>query len=172
MAKLDILEYPDPMLRQTARPVTQFDAQLEQLTDNLKDTLYATSGIGLCAPQVGHSVQLLVMDLSDNHTKPEVFINPTLVSKSGLAIAEEQCLSIPGIAAKVMRAGVVQVRAYDVMGKEFERELEGMSAICLQHEIDHLNGMLFIDRLSKLRRFRFRRILRALENNEASLQSA
>ncbi|MFK7892370.1 MAG: peptide deformylase [Granulosicoccus sp.] len=167
MAQLDIVEYPDPVLRQVAKPVSVFDAALQELTDNLTDTLYCTSGIGLCAPQIGYSQQLLVMDLSEDQTKLEVFINPKILSKSGFAIAEERCLSIPGVAAKVIRAGVVQISAQNIQGQTFEQTLEGMSAICMQHEIDHLQGTLFIDRVSRLRGLLFKRALRSLDVKHA-----
>ncbi len=163
MAQLNIVEYPDAMLRQQAVKITSFDASTAEVSANLLDTLYSTSGIGLCAPQIGESVQILVMDLSDDHSQPEVFVNPTILKKSGMAIAEEACLSIPGVAAKVMRSGQILVQAQDINGEPFEREYQNMKAVCLQHEIDHLQGKLFIDRISSLRRYRFRQALRALE---------
>ncbi len=165
MAQLDIVEYPDAVLRKEAAAITSFDASTAELSANLLDTLYSTSGIGLCAPQIGQSQQMLVMDLSENHSQPEVFVNPTILSKSGLAIVEETCLSIPGVAAKVMRSGQILVQAQDIYGEPFEREYVDMKAVCLQHEIDHLHGKLFIDRLSSLRRYRFRQALRKLETN-------
>ncbi|MFK8079881.1 MAG: peptide deformylase [Granulosicoccus sp.] len=168
MAKLEIIEYPDPLLRQQAVPVKQFDESTHLLVTNLLDTLYSTSGIGLCAPQVGQSVQMLVMDLSDSKNHPEVFINPVILAKAGFAIADESCLSIPGVSAKVIRSGVINIRAQNQDGTLFEQEYEGMKAICLQHEIDHLEGKLFIDRLSRIRQFRFRQTLHRLENNAAS----
>jgi len=165
MAKLEIIEYPDPLLRQQAKLVERFDASLHGLIENLTQTLYSTEGIGLCAPQVGKSVQLLVMDLSRKQSEPEVFINPAIVSRAGFAIVDESCLSIPGVSAKIMRASAVTVTAQDAEGQVFEREVEGMKAVCLQHEIDHLQGKLFIDRVSRLRQLRFRRALHRLENN-------
>jgi len=167
MSVLSIRNYPDPVLRQSAKPVTVFDNTLRTLANDLTETLHGTSGIGLCAPQVGHSVQLLVMDLSDDHSNPQLFINPRILSKAGMAIAEERCLSLPGMAARIIRSGVVQVSAQDVNGRTFECQLEGMHAVCLQHELDHLQGILFIDRLSKLRRFRLRHALHDLESREA-----
>jgi len=168
MAKLEIIEYPDPLLRLQAKPVEHFNDALHGFVDSLIETLHSTSGIGLCAPQVGKSQQVLVMDLSEKQNAPDVFINPVIKAKAGFAIVEESCLSIPGIAAKIMRAGVVSVHAQDQKGQVFEREFEGMQAVCLQHEIDHLQGILFIDRLSRLRRYRFRQQLLRLENNAAS----
>ena len=165
MSATSIVQYPDSLLRQQSLDVTEFDDSLKALADNLKDTLYSTSGIGLCAPQIGHSIRLLIMDLSDDHSAPEVFVNPTIRNRAGLAIAEERCLSLPGVAAKVMRSGQVLLQAHDLNGDVFEREYEGMKAVCLQHEIDHLEGKLFIDRISRLRSLLFRRTLQALENN-------
>lgn len=164
MAQLPIVEYPDAVLRQQAVAVSSFDSTTAELSAALLDTLYSTSGIGLCAPQIGQSLQVLVMDLSDNHSQPEVLVNPTILKKAGMAIVTEACLSIPGVAAKVMRSGQVLVQAYDIHGEVFEREYADMKAVCLQHEIDHLQGKLFIDRISSLRRYRFRHALRALES--------
>lgn len=168
MAKLEIIEYPDPLLRQQAAAVEQFNSSLHSLVDNLAETLYSTSGIGLCAPQVGQSRQVMVMDLSEKQNELEVFINPEIVAKAGFAIVEESCLSIPGIKAKVIRSGMVSIKAHNQKGEVFERDYEGMRAVCLQHEIDHLQGKLFFDRVSRLRQFRFRRSLHRLENNAAS----
>lgn len=168
MAKLEIIEYPDPLLRLQAAPVEHFNATLSTLVSNLTETLYATSGIGLSAPQVGNSTQVFVMDLSEKQNEPELFVNPEILSKSGFAIVEESCLSIPGVAAKVVRSGMVSIRAQNVDGQVFERDYEDMKAVCLQHEIDHLQGKLFFDRISRLRQFRFRRTLLRLENNAAS----
>ena len=165
MAILKIIEYPDPLLRRQASPVTQFDANLAALIEDLYQTLHATPGIGLSAPQVARSLQLMVMDMSDDKSAPDVLINPQILSKAGLAIADESCLSIPGITAKVMRANAIRVKAHDQTGETIEREFEGMHAVCVQHEIDHLQGKLFIDRLSRFRRFRFRHQLRSLERN-------
>lgn len=168
MAKLEIIEYPDPLLRLQAAPVEHFNATLSTLVSNLTETLYATSGIGLSAPQVGNSTQVFVMDLSEKQNEPEVFVNPQILTKSGFAIVEESCLSIPGVAAKVVRSGMVSIRAQNVDGQVFERDYEDMKAVCLQHEIDHLQGKLFFDRISRIRQFRFRRTLHRLENNAAS----
>ena len=165
MAILKIIEYPDPLLRRQASPVTQFDANLAVLIDELIQTLNATPGIGLSAPQVARSLQLMVMDLSDDKSAPDVLINPQILNKAGLAIADESCLSIPGITAKVIRSNAIRVRAQDSTGDTVEREFEGMHAVCVQHEIDHLQGKLFIDRLSRFRRYRFRHQLRSLEQS-------
>lgn len=162
MSALPIIEYPDKRLQSESAPVERFDHELNRLVDNLRDTLYATTGIGLCAPQLGDLRRVLVMDLSESQSDCQEYINPVIRSKSGIAIANESCLSLPGISAKVVRAAQVRVWAQDRHGESFERELDGMYAICLQHELDHLDGKLFIDRLSALRRLPFRSRLDAM----------
>jgi peptide deformylase len=166
MAQLPILQYPHPALRSTSAPVQHFDQELWSLLDNLKDTLYATPGIGLCAPQVGELKQVVVMDLSDDNSALEEYINPEIITHSGLAIATEACLSLPGLKAKVRRAGTIVVKACDRHGDAFERTLENMHAICLQHELDHLEGKLFIDRISALRRLPMRGRLAAMNQTQ------
>lgn len=152
MAQLDILVYPDPHLRVTADPVTDFGADLDRLVDDLVETLHATSGIGLSATQVGDRRAVLVMDLSEDHSEPREYINPVILSKSTPGFVEERCLSIPGVVGNVVRATEVRVRAQDRTGATFERDLSQMHAVCMQHEVDHLNGKLFIDRLNIFRR--------------------
>lgn len=152
MALLTILEYPDPRLRLIAQPVTAFDSSLGQLVDDLLETLYASEAIGLCAQQANDLRQVIVMDLSGNASAPQVYINPELMSGLRLGMVEESCLSVPGVVASVARNTEIRVRAQDRDGVPFERELDGMDAVCLQHEMDHLVGKLFVDRLSWLRR--------------------
>jgi len=159
MALLSILEYPDPRLRTRAAPVTEFDAALSRLIDDLFETMYAAPGIGLAASQVNVHRQLIVMDLSETHDAPLVFINPQILARDGGGITEEGCLSVPGIFDKVERAQRVRVRAQDRHGATFERELDGLVAVCLQHEMDHLEGKLFVDYLSGLKRERIRKKL-------------
>lgn len=156
MAERPILEYPDPRLRERSAPVASFDATVDRLVDDLFDTLYATSGIGLSAPQLGALQRVLVMDHSGNATAPEVYINPELLQRAAIGIVEESCLSVPGVTGNVFRATRARVRAQDRTGAVFECDLEGMPAVCLQHEIDHLEGKLFIDRLMPWRRLLFR----------------
>lgn len=168
MTKLPIVEFPDERLTTPSAPVRQFNIELSDLIDNLTETLYATTGIGLSAPQVGRMQQVMVMDLSDDHSNAQVFINPTIVSKAGFAIADEACLSLPGINAKVIRSAEVVVSACNKSGIQFETTLNGMSAICLQHELDHLNGILFTDRISALRRLQFRSTFAALRRRAQS----
>jgi peptide deformylase len=156
MARLPILEYPDPRLRQRAEPVAAFDAGLERLVGDLLETLYGTTGIGLSAPQAGIRRQVLVMDLSGSASAPDVYINPKILTRALPGLVEESCLSVPGVVGNVVRATQVRVSARDPAGEVFERNLEGMHAVCLQHEMDHLAGKLFVDRLSLLRRLRVR----------------
>jgi len=155
MAQRRVLEYPDPRLNQQAQPVTLFDQALGQLIEDLFDTLYATSGIGLCAPQVGELQQVLVMDLSEDHSEPQIFVNPKLLSTATPCMVEESCLSVPDYVSVVRRFADATVSACDRGGTPFKRELSGMSAGCLQHEMDHLNGKLFVERLPWLRRMYF-----------------
>lgn len=156
MALLAILEYPDPRLRLTAQPVVVFDASLARLVDDLCETLRASKGIGLAAPQTGDRRQVLVIDLSGGEAEPEIYINPEILARTAPGLVEESCLSVPGVVGNVVRATQVRVRARDRSGETFERDLEGMPAVCLQHEMDHLVGKLFVDRLPLLRRLRFR----------------
>ncbi|MEM6576205.1 MAG: peptide deformylase [Pseudomonadota bacterium] len=152
MAVRPILEIPDPRLRRVAQPVTEFDDSVLSLVEDLRDTLYTTTGIGLCAPQLGDLRQILVMDLSEDHSDLQVFINPVIHGRDVLGMIEESCLSIPDVVARVVRPTEVDVSAVDQFGKPFETHLSGMSAVCLQHEMDHLAGRLFVDRLSLFRR--------------------
>lgn len=171
MAILPIVEYPDERLSTPSAPISRFNIELSDLVDDLTETLHATSGIGLSAPQVGRLQQVLVMDLSDDHSEVQVFINPSIVSKCGLAIADEACLSLPGINAKVIRSAEVVVSACDKNGIQFQSTLSGMSAICLQHELDHLNGILFTDRISALRRLQFRSTLSTLRRGQSAAET-
>lgn len=159
MALLQILEYPDPRLRTRAQPVTQFDADLSRLIDDMFATMYAAPGIGLAATQVDVHKRLIVIDISADQSEPLVFINPEILSKEGVGKMEEGCLSVPGIYDEIRRAAQVRVRAYDRTGAVFERDLEDVLAVCLQHEMDHLEGKLFVDYLSDLKRERIRKKL-------------
>jgi peptide deformylase len=159
MAKLTILEYPDDRLRTKARPVTRFDAALQQLAADMLETMYAAPGVGLAATQVDVHQQLLVADVSDAHDDPRVFVNPEILTREGVAVREEGCLSVPGIFEEVERAARIRIRAQDVHGKGFEVDAEGLLAVCIQHEMDHLAGKLFVDYLSELKRQRIRKRL-------------
>jgi peptide deformylase len=152
MAKLPILEFPDPRLRTIAKPVTQVDDSLRQLVDDMFETMYAAPGIGLAATQVNVHQQLLVLDVSEDHNQPMVFINPEILRAEGHQVYQEGCLSVPGIFADVKRAERIAVKALDRDGKAFELEAEGLLAVCIQHEMDHLAGKVFVDYLSPLKR--------------------
>ena len=156
MALLSILEYPDPRLRLRSEPLSTFDVSTARLVDDLLETLYATTGIGLSAPQAGIRRQVLVMDLSGDASAPQVYINPQILSSAVPALVEESCLSVPGVVGNLVRPTRLRVRARDGLGQVFERDLEDMHAVCLQHELDHLSGRLFIDHLPLVRRLRIR----------------
>lgn len=152
MAKLEILETPDPRLRTIAKPVKRYDDTLTRLLDDMIETMYDAQGIGLAATQVNVHQRILVLDVSENQDTPREYINPEIVASEGTETCEEGCLSVPGIYAEVSRAEKIRVRARDRNGDSFEEDLDGMHAICLQHEMDHLVGKLFIDYLSPLKR--------------------
>ncbi len=159
MAHLAILEFPDPRLRTRAIPVTRFDAALGRLVDDMLETMYAAPGIGLAATQVDVHRRVVVIDISETHDQPQVFINPEILASAGEEVTEEGCLSVPTVFEEVKRAARVRARAQDRTGAVFERELDGLLAVCLQHEMDHLQGKLFVDYLSGLKRDRIRRKL-------------
>lgn len=152
MARLEILEIPDIRLRTVAKPVEEFDGELERLIADMTETMYAAQGIGLAATQVNVHKRLLVLDVSEAQDCPRVYINPEILASEGSETCEEGCLSVPGIYAEVSRAERIRITARNPDGSSFEEELDGMHAICLQHEIDHLNGKLFVDYLSPLKR--------------------
>ena len=159
MALKTILEFPDPRLRTRAQPVVQFGARLQRLIDDMLETMYAAPGVGLAATQVDVHQRLIVIDVSDTHNEPLVLINPEIIACEGEASAEEGCLSVPGIFDSVKRAARVRVRAQDRTGQSFERDCAELLAVCVQHEMDHLEGKLFVDYLSNLKRDRIRKKL-------------
>ncbi|MGF1507987.1 MAG: peptide deformylase [Myxococcota bacterium] len=163
MPQRTILEVPDPRLRLPATPVEDFDESLKTLVADLIDTLHHSgTAIGLCAPQVADPRRVLVMDLSSRRCEPQVYINPVIQSRARFTFAEESCLSVPGVLVNVWRATRVLVQAQDPTGAPFERELDGLHAVCLQHEMDHFAGKLLVDRMWFLQRLRFnRRLARA-----------
>jgi peptide deformylase len=156
MAKLDILHYPDARLHTVAKPVAAVDARIRQLIDDMAETMYAAPGIGLAATQVNVHERVIVIDLSETHDVLRVFINPEIVAQSGREESEEGCLSVPGVFDKVTRAERVTVRALDRDGKPFELQADGLLAVCIQHEMDHLMGKVFVDYLSNLKRSRIK----------------
>jgi peptide deformylase len=159
MALLQILEFPDPRLRNRAQPVSQVDAALRTLIDDMFETMYGAPGIGLAATQVNVAKRVLVIDLSEQHDQPLALINPEILERAGVEETEEGCLSVPGYFDKVTRAETIRVRALDRDGKQIEFDADGLLAVCIQHEIDHLDGKLFVDYLSELKRTRIRKKL-------------
>ena len=172
MALREIRKYPDPILHQKTGRVEKIDAGIERLIEDMVETMHAAPGVGLAANQVGIPLQLAVIDLSSQEEKERrhpllVIINPEVLAMEGAVVEEEGCLSIPEYADKVKRAARVKIRAQDRTGKVFELEGEGLLAKALQHEIDHLNGMLFVDRLSTLKKSIFKRKRRKMAAEEA-----
>ena len=159
MAILNVLSFPDERLRTVAKPVESVNEEIKQLISDMFETMRDENGIGLAATQVDRHVRVVVMDVSENQDTPRVFINPEITTKEGSTVSEEGCLSVPGNYAKVDRAEKVTVKALDGEGNSFELEAEGLLAICIQHELDHLKGKLFIDYLSPLKRQRIRKKL-------------
>lgn len=159
MARLPILEFPDQRLRTRAEPVLAVDDDLRRLIDDMFETMYAAPGIGLAATQVDVHRRLVVIDISEQRNQPLVLVNPELISRDGVEDTEEGCLSVPGIYEKVRRAERIRVRALDRNGEQIEFDADGLLAVCIQHEIDHLDGKVFVDYLSDLKRFRIRKKL-------------
>nr|MBV6630192.1 peptide deformylase [Oceanococcus sp. HetDA_MAG_MS8] len=157
MAQLKILQFPDPRLRQVAKPVGRFDRSYFKTFDDMFDTMYAAPGVGLAATQVGIDERFTVIDVSDGREDPLVLINPEIITGTNACDLEEGCLSVPGHQEKVRRFTEVRVRALDRDGKPIEFEADGLLAHCIQHEIDHLDGKLFVDYLSQLKRNRIRK---------------
>ncbi len=159
MAKLTILVFPDPRLRKIASPVDVVDDALRGLIDDMFETMYDAPGIGLAATQVDVHRRLLVADVSANSNEPHALINPVILEKDGVTVSEEGCLSVPGYYEEVERAEHIRVRYQDRSGTEIETEMDGTLAICVQHEVDHLDGKLFVDYLSEAKRSRIRKRL-------------
>ncbi|CEA04740.1 peptide deformylase [Pseudomonas saudimassiliensis] len=169
MAILNILEFPDPRLRTIAKPVEVVDDRIRQLVDDMFDTMYDAPGIGLAATQVNVHERVIVMDLSDDRSEPRVFINPELEPLTeDLEEMQEGCLSVPGFYETVTRPERVRVKALDRDGQAFDIICEGLLAVCIQHECDHLNGKLFVDYLSNLKRDRIRKKLEKLHKAQAN----
>lgn len=154
MALLPILQYPDERLHRIAAPVSQVDAKIKKLIKDMAETMYAAPGIGLAATQVDVPLRIVVIDNSAAHDQLRVFINPEIVARSGVSDFEEGCLSVPGIYEKVPRADRITVRALDADGKSFDLAADGLLAVCIQHEMDHLDGKVFVEYLSRLKQQR------------------
>ena len=159
MAILDILHFPDKRLRTVAKPVEKVDDSIKKLVDDMFETMYAAPGIGLAATQVNVHQQVIVIDISEEKNQPLCLINPEIIAEEGTETCDEGCLSVPGIYEPVERARHIQVRAIDKQGNPFEMEAEDLLAVCIQHEMDHLRGKLFVDYLSQLKRQRIRKKL-------------
>lgn len=159
MTTLTILEFPDPRLRTRAEPVETVDDEIRRLAEDLLETMYEAPGIGLAATQVDVHKRVLVVDVSEDRSQPKVFINPEILAMDGQETMQEGCLSVPGIYEEVQRANHIRLRALDLDGEPYEMEAEGLLAVCIQHEIDHLDGKLFVDYLSELKRGRIRKKL-------------
>ena len=157
MSKLKILEYPDPRLRTRAKKVEKVDDDLRRLVDDMFETMYAAPGIGLAATQVNVHQRVLVADVSDDQSEPVVLINPEILQADDEGVSDEGCLSVPGIYEPVKRFQHIRVRSLDRHGNEIEMEAYGLLAVCIQHEMDHLEGKLFVDYLSELKRQRIRK---------------
>jgi len=160
MSLLKIVHYPDPRLHTVARPVAAVDADIRQLAADMAETMYAAPGIGLAATQVDRHVRMIVVDVSEDKNALLTLINPHILAKEGEAEREEGCLSVPGIYDKVTRAERIRVHAMDLDGKTIEMDADGLLAVCIQHEIDHLDGKVFVEYLSRLKQTRIRGKLR------------
>ncbi|MGI9319244.1 MAG: peptide deformylase [bacterium] len=171
MALLDILVYPDKRLRQRAEPVTEFNSELRELVENMAETMYAAPGIGLAAIQVDVLKRVVVMDLSEEKDDLKVFINPEITPLEGTQEFEEGCLSVPGVFASVERVERIRINSVDVSGEPFEIEADGLLSVCIQHEVDHLNGKVFVDYLSRMKQDRVRKKL-LKEQKESTSQAA
>ena len=163
MAILKILHYPDPRLRHIALPVDHVNDAVRRLVDDMAETMYQAPGIGLAAIQVERSLRVVVIDTSEQRNALRVFINPEIIQRDGVQVMEEGCLSVPGIYDEVERAQHIRARALDRDGQPFELEAEGLLAVCIQHEIDHLDGKVFVDCLSRLKQGRIRKKLEKQE---------
>lgn len=159
MALLKIVHYPDPRLHKVARPIATVDDEIRTLVADMAETMYAAPGIGLAATQVDRHVRLILVDTSESKDALQVFINPEIIAASGQSEHEEGCLSVPGIYDTVTRPERIRVRALDSRGQPFEREADGLLAVCIQHEIDHLDGKVFVEYLSRLKQERIRKKL-------------
>tara|TARA_B100000686_G_C16505351_1_gene819267 strand:+ start:333 stop:830 length:498 start_codon:yes stop_codon:yes gene_type:complete len=159
MPALEILQFPDPRLRTIAKPVNDFDKNLKTLSQDMLDTMYKAPGIGLAATQVNVHIQLIVVDISQTKDEPLILVNPELELSGDILEAEEGCLSLPGIYEKVSRRTVANVFGQDIEGKDINFTSEGLLAVCIQHEVDHLRGKVFVDYISSLKRSRIKRKL-------------
>lgn len=168
MAKLDILHFPDKRLRTKAQEISKVDNNLQAFIDDMFETMYDAPGIGLAATQVNFHQRVMVIDVSEEKDQPLCFINPVITHKEGVELMQEGCLSVPGFYEDVERAEAITVKALDKQGQPFEITTDGLLAVCIQHEIDHLDGKLFVDYLSPLKRNRIRKKLERMEKELAA----
>jgi len=168
MAKLDILHFPDKQLRTKAQKISHIDDNLRTIISDMFETMYDAPGIGLAATQVNVHQRLMVIDVSEDNDQPLCFINPVITHKEGVELMQEGCLSVPGFYEDIERAEAITVKALDKQGEEFELTTDGLLAVCIQHEIDHLDGKLFVDYLSPLKRNRIRKKLERMEKELAA----
>ena len=163
MSKLTILLYPDSRLHTVAQPIAQVNDEIRNLINDMGETMYAAPGVGLAATQVDVHLRLIIIDISPAHDQLRAFINPEILEASGIADCEEGCLSVPGIYEKTRRAQQIRVRALDAYGAPFEHAAQGLEAVCIQHEMDHLEGKVFVEKLSRMKQ---QRILAKLKKRE------
>ena len=168
MALLEILHFPDPRLRLKAKPVAQVDDQVRQMVKDMFETMYDAPGIGLAATQVNIQLDIIVIDVSENKDEPLCLINPKIIDEDGTEEMQEGCLSVPGFYENVTRAEKVKIQALNEQGESFELEADGLLAVCIQHEMDHLQGKLFVDYLSPLKRQRIKKKLEKLDKSGTS----
>jgi peptide deformylase len=166
MALLDILIYPDDRLRMVAKEVKNVP-EVRKLISDMADTMYAAPGIGLAAVQVNTPLRIIIIDVSDARDDLHVYINPVILMRDGEQVSEEGCLSVPDVYAEVTRDATIRVRALDLAGEEFEADADGLLAVCIQHEIDHLDGKVFVDYLSRLKRDRIRKKFKKIQRQQA-----
>lgn len=171
MALLDILHFPDERLRRKAEPVAEVTDETRKLVDDMFETMYDAPGIGLAAIQVNIDQRIIVVDVSDDKSQPLALINPEITRLEGVEQMDEGCLSVPGVYEKVERADAISVKALNAQGEEFEMDADGLLAVCIQHEIDHLDGKLFIDYLSQLKRQRIRKKLTKQAKSQNAAES-
>lgn len=171
MAVLTILRYPDPRLHQIAVRVGQFDDRIRKLINDMAETMYAAPGVGLAATQLDVHLRIIVIDISETRDQLRVFVNPELIAASGEADREEGCLSVPDVYEKVRRAERITVRAQDAEGRPYTLEAEGLLAVCIQHEMDHLEGKVFVEKLSRLKQNRIRARIKKHERRPAELDA-
>jgi peptide deformylase len=166
MTLLHVLQYPDPLLRNKAKPVTTVDTTIQKIVDDMFETMYEQNGVGLAAIQVDIPQRIIVIDVSENQTEPLCVINPEIIHRDGIQFESEGCLSFPGVFDKVERSAKIRLKALDRNGQPFEMDAEDILSICIQHEMDHLDGILFVDHLSRLKQERAKKKLDKMRRRE------